>query len=160
MSRSDLEQPMRMNETEVATRLERLAERCRDAGLAVTPQRLAIYRALLRSESHPDAEALYEAVRTEIPNLSLATVYKNLEALQQLGIIRELTPLHETARFDANLDHHHHLVCTACKAVLDLYDADLDGLQLPPTRLKGFKVSNIRVQVEGLCPECARKQRA
>jgi len=151
---------MRLSETEIQTRVEALAERCRDAGLAVTPQRLAIYRALLHSESHPDAEALYEAVRAQIPNLSLATVYKNLEALQELGIIRELTPLHETARFDANLDDHHHLVCTACKAVLDLYDADLDGLQLPTARAKGFLISHIRVQVEGLCPACAKRTRS
>ena len=150
---------MQLSETEMQTRLDALAERCRDAGLAVTPQRLAIYRALLDSESHPDAEALYERVRAQIPNLSLATVYKNLEALQQLGVIRELTPLHETARFDANLDRHHHLVCTECKKVLDLYDRDLDSLQLPTARAMGFKVSNIRVQVEGLCPDCTRRAR-
>ena len=150
---------MRLSESEIRSRLDALTDRCRDAGLAITPQRLAIYRALLQSESHPDAEALYESVRTEIPNLSLATVYKNLEALQQLGIIRELTPLHETARFDANLDHHHHLVCTQCKQVLDLYDEDLDRLHLPPTRAKGFKVSHVRVQVEGLCPACAKSAR-
>jgi Fur family peroxide stress response transcriptional regulator len=148
---------MRPSESEIQSQLTALTDRCRDAGLAVTPQRLAIYRALLCSETHPDAEALYDAVRAEIPNLSLATVYKNLEALQQLGVVRELTPLHETARFDANLDHHHHLVCTACKQVLDLYDDDLDGLQLPTARAKGFRVSSIRVQVEGLCPACAKR---
>ena len=148
---------MRINDAELEQHLASLAERCRDAGLAVTPQRVAIYKALLQSEAHPDAEAVYEKVRAEIPNLSLATVYKNLEALEKLGVVRELTPLHETARFDANLDRHHHLVCTDCKKVLDLYDDDLDGLQLPAARAKGFRVSHIRVQVEGWCPDCARK---
>lgn len=151
---------MRLSDADIQSRLAQLTDRCRDAGLAVTPQRLAIYRALLLSDMHPDAEALYERVRAEIPNLSLATVYKNLEALQQLGIIREVTPLHETARFDANLDRHHHLVCTTCKKVVDLYDEDLDGLQLPAARAKGFKVANIRVEVEGLCPECSKQARS
>lgn len=146
---------MQPSEAEIRSKLEVLTDRCRDAGLPVTPQRLAIYRALLRSPHHPDAESVFESVRAEIPNLSLATVYKNLETLEKLGVVRELTPLHETARFDANLDHHHHLVCTSCKKVLDLYDDDLDGLRLPAARAKGFKVSNIRVQVEGLCSDCA-----
>ena len=147
---------MQLTDVELQTRMEALADACRDAGLSVTPQRLAIYRALLCSQAHPDAEAVFEAVRATIPNLSLATVYKNLETLQQLGVVRELTPLHEAVRFDANLDHHHHLVCTACKAVVDLYDPELDALKLPAERAQGFAVSHLRVQVEGLCPACAK----
>jgi Fur family peroxide stress response transcriptional regulator len=148
---------MELNANEMRQRLDEMAERCRDMGLPVTPQRIAIYRALLQLDSHPDAEAIYEHVRGEIPNLSLATVYKNLEALSKLGVIREVTPLHETARFDANLDAHHHLVCTACKQVVDLYDEGLSKLKVADEHVLGFKVSRIRVQVEGLCPACAKK---
>jgi Fur family peroxide stress response transcriptional regulator len=140
-------------------RLDELTLRCRERGVPVTPQRVAIYKALLQADSHPDAEALYEQVRQEIPNLSLATVYKNLEALEKLGVVRELTPLHETARFDANLDHHHHLVCTSCKKVVDLYDHALDALHVAPALTRGFQISNVRVQVEGRCAECVKAGR-
>jgi Fur family peroxide stress response transcriptional regulator len=147
---------MRLSEPEIQLRLEALAERCRTHGVPLTPQRTAIYRTLLASDAHPDAELLFDQVRQAFPNLSLATVYKNLEALEKLGVIHELTPLHETARFDANLDDHHHLVCVNCKQVTDLYSDGLDALRVPAPQLKGFKVSRIRVQVEGLCPACSK----
>ena len=142
-------------EHEVEERVADLERKCRTEGLPVTPQRLAIYRALLRTDSHPDAEELFDCVRNEFPNLSLATVYKNLDVFEKLGVIRELTPLHETARFDANLDHHHHLICTRCKGVTDLHDRSLDAIRVPKAQVAGFKVEKVHVQIEGLCSTCA-----
>jgi Fur family transcriptional regulator, peroxide stress response regulator len=62
-------------------RMETFAARCRAAGLAVTPQRLAIFRRLVATDRHPSAEELYATVRREMPTLSLATVYKTLDTL-------------------------------------------------------------------------------
>ncbi len=151
---------MKLDEREIGKRLEHLEELCKQQGLPVTPQRIAIYRALLRTDAHPDAEALYDSVRREFPNLSLATVYKNLDVFEKLGVVRELTPLHETARFDANLEHHHHLICTGCQQVVDVHDADLDAIRLAPAQVAGFQVAKIHVQIEGLCPRCATRANA
>ena len=129
---------------------------CKAAGLSVTAQRQAIYAALLESEDHPSPEALYRRVRPAQPNLSLATVYKALEALARLGVAGEVSALSATRRYDGNLDRHHHLVCTGCQKVRDLYDAGLDRVAVP-RGLGGFAAQTVSVQVLGLCAECSRK---
>jgi Fur family transcriptional regulator, peroxide stress response regulator len=144
--------------------VEKFAAYCRTHGLSVTQQRLAIFEALASSREHPSAEQLHRAVQRRIPALSLATVYKNLEALKVIGAVADVNPLHEQGRYEAALPGtgagkpHHHLVCVSCKKVRDLHDSELDRLQVHDAQ--GFDVRAVRVQAEGLCPECrARKGR-
>ena len=88
--------------------------------MAVTPQRLAVLRALLESGDHPRADRIYARVRREHPHISLATVHRTLERLCDVGEASKVTPLHETARYDGNTRPHHHVVCVRCKRVEDL----------------------------------------
>jgi Fur family peroxide stress response transcriptional regulator len=91
-------------------RVAYFAERCRNGGLAVTPQRFAIIEALLATTDHPRAETIFEAVRKLHPHISLATVHRTLETLCQIGEARKVTTLHDSARYDGNLALHHHVV--------------------------------------------------
>jgi Fur family peroxide stress response transcriptional regulator len=145
--------------------VEKFAQYCRTHGLSVTHQRLAIFEALASSREHPSAEQLHKAVQRQIPTLSLATVYKNLEALKVIGAVVDVNPLHEQARYESALPGsgaghpHHHLVCTSCKKVRDLHDSELDRLRVRDAQ--GFDVRAVRVQAEGLCPDCqGRRPRA
>ena len=145
--------------------VEKFAQYCRTHGLSVTHQRLAIFEALASSREHPSAEQLHKAVQRRIPTLSLATVYKNLEALKAIGAVVDVNPLHEQARYESALPGtgaghpHHHLVCTSCKRVRDLHDSELDRLRVRDAQ--GFDVRAVRVQAEGLCPDCqGRRARA
>jgi Fur family transcriptional regulator, peroxide stress response regulator len=141
----------------------RFAAFCRAHGLSVTHQRLAIFEALASSREHPSAEQIHKAVQRRIPTLSLATVYKNLEALKGIGAVADVNALHEEARYEAALpgtgagQPHHHLVCVGCHRILDLHDSRLDGLRLRDAQ--GFTVHSVRVQAEGLCPDCQRRSR-
>ncbi len=137
-------------------RVDDLARRCRDAGMNVTAQRLAVYRALLEADDHPTPEQLYQRVRRRMPSLSLATIYKALEALEKLGAVAQVSPVGDVKRFDANDEHHHHLVCNGCRKVVDFYDERFDALKAP-RKLNGFLVAGLRVEVRGLCADCARK---
>lgn len=142
---------------------------CRTRGLLVTEQRRAIYAVLAASRQHPSAEQIHRAVRGQLPRLSLATVYKNLEALRAIGAVSDVNTLHEHGRYEAALpgagigQPHHHLVCVSCRKVLDLHDRRLDGFRLAPQAAHGFEIRAVRVQVEGLCPSCqsaaSRQQR-
>ena len=138
--------------------VERFAQYCRSHGLSMTQQRLAIFEALASSREHPSAEQLHKAVQRRIPALSLATVYKNLEALKAIGAVADVNPLHEQGRYEAALPGagagrpHHHLVCVSCKKVRDLHDAELDRLRVRDAQ--GFDIRAVRVQAEGLCPDC------
>ena len=140
----------------------RFAQYCRQHGLSLTHQRLAIFEALADSREHPSAEQIHRAVQRRIPTLSLATVYKNLEALKAIGAVADVNPLHEEGRYEAALPGtgagkpHHHLVCVSCKKVRDLHDRDLDRLRVRDAQ--GFEVTAVRVQAEGLCPECRAKR--
>jgi Fur family peroxide stress response transcriptional regulator len=145
----------------VKEQVHRFAEYCREHGLSVTHQRLAIFEALASSREHPSAEQIHRAVQRRIPTLSLATVYKNLEALKEIGAVADVNPLHAQGRYEAALPGtgagrpHHHLVCTSCGKVRDLHDRDFDGLQVRDAQ--GFELRSVRVQAEGLCPDCKNK---
>jgi Fur family peroxide stress response transcriptional regulator len=149
---------MDLSAATLAAKMDELVVRCRSHGLSVTPQRMAIYRALLVAEDHPSPETLYGRVRTEMPSLSLATIYKVLDALVDLGLVHEVAAMSGTKRYEANLEKHHHLVCTQCGTIVDFNDRDLDAV-VPPRRapkLVGFIAETVSVQVMGVCARCSR----
>jgi Fur family transcriptional regulator, peroxide stress response regulator len=130
---------------------------CRTAGLAVTPQRLAIFRQLAGTDRHPSAEELHAAVRREMPTLSLATVYKTLDALARIGAVRPVSRLGARGRWDANLGPHHHLICTGCGAVSDVTEKTLDAAARPARRVAarhGFAADGHAVEIFGRCAAC------
>ncbi len=142
----------------VRSRVEAMMARCRDAGLNVTPQRTAVYRALLESEEHPTPELLFERVKRDMPAVSLATIYKALEALQSLGLVRAVPFVGDKRRFDANDSPHHHLVCERCGSIRDYYDHGFDAL-VPGHRVRGFTAHSISVNITGICSKCSNKRR-
>jgi Fur family peroxide stress response transcriptional regulator len=153
-------------ESEMAAADQRFVEHCRAHGLPVTEQRRAIFAALAASREHPSAEQLFHTIQHRVPKLSLATVYKNLEALRAIGAVSDVNTLHEQGRYEAALPGtgagkpHHHLVCVSCKKVCDLHAAALDAVRVPRQSVNGFEVRAVRVQVEGLCPDCQRRPAA
>ena len=140
-----------------AKRLSEFAARCRRGGLAVTPQRLAIIKALLGSGEHPRADAIYAAVRKQHPHISLATVHRTLETLCDIGEARKVTTLHDCARYDGNITPHHHVVCVKCRRVRDLEIPQLDRLLAGQSALGEFTVLGSSLEIHALCEECGAK---
>jgi Fur family transcriptional regulator, peroxide stress response regulator len=138
--------------------IQKFVEQCKAARMKVTPQRLLIFRALLRDESHPSPDRLYRRIRRSHPTISHATVYTTLEALARHGIIARLTPLHETVRFDPITKPHHHVVCVRCKKVTNLHDADFDSLNIPAYIRRNNTVLGHSVYVNVLCPSCRKSE--
>ena len=132
--------------------------RCAELGLAATHQRQVIYRMLAESEQHPTPETVYHRVRRLIPSISLATVYRNLKTFVGLGLIEEVGSEAGAYRLDANLDRHHHLVCLRCKAVVDLYDPQLDRVRATRPNPNNFRILRYQVEALGLCPRCRAKR--
>jgi Fur family peroxide stress response transcriptional regulator len=137
--------------------LARFRKRCRELGLAVTHQREAIYNLLAATDLHPSPETIYATVRRKIPSISLGTVYKNIRVFIDAGLVREVSPLHETLRLDANLAPHHHLVCARCKKVDDLPEDGVEPVRFRGRLPKGFQLQRTVVEVIGLCAACAPK---
>jgi Fur family transcriptional regulator, peroxide stress response regulator len=135
---------------------DELTEAFRRQGLKVTPQRQCIFRALHHNPAHPSAESVYEVVRAEMPSISLRTVYQTLNDLAAMGELRQLSLGTGSARFDPNLDSHHHLVCDGCGTVMDVY-TDTSGLDLAPGERQGFTVTATQVVFRGTCAECVAR---
>ena len=130
-----------------------LTELFRSRGLKVTPQRQCIFELLQGNDVHPTAESVYAAARVALPMISLKTVYQTLNDLAEMGEIQALDFGTGSTRFDPNVDHHHHLVCTGCGRVHDLY-ADFGHLQVPSGRDEGFTLTSADVVFRGLCSSC------
>lgn len=130
-----------------------LTDLFRRQGLKVTPQRQCIFRALHGNDQHPTAELVYERVTTEMPTVSLRTVYQTLNDLAAMGEINQIDLGTGSARFDPNLEVHHHLVCDGCGSVVDV-EADFTDVQLPSGRAAGFEVSRTEIVFRGRCGHC------
>ena len=134
------------------------------AGCRFTGQRAAVYAYLQGVEDHPTAEQVYQAVREQLPNISLATVYKSLEALAQSGVAHKLTYGDGSARYDCRAEEHYHLRDVATGEVRDLparYDPKLleklDPQLSNQLARDGFKITGSRLEVLGRFE--AKKQR-
>ena len=125
----------------------------RERGLKVTPQRQCIFRVLDGNDVHPTAESVYAAAAAEMPTISLKTVYSTLNDLAAMGEILQLDLGTGSARFDPNTDGHHHLVCTRCGKVRDVYAAA--RVRVPHDQLDGFTIDTTEVVLRGLCDPCS-----
>src|SRR5271165_2109204 len=119
---------MDISHAAIENRLSRFRQRCGELGLALTPQRLAIYQVLAADDSHPGAEDIYRRIKPDLPSLSLGTVYRTLELFEEQGLVSRVHAFGDQARFDANLDPHYHLVCVRCRRVIDFEDERLHKL--------------------------------
>ncbi len=114
-------------------------------------QRDKVLETVRSTESHPGADWVFHEVRKEIPNISLATVYRNLNLLVQSGEISEVL-CDGQLRFDANKKEHFHFICRSCKRI---YDIEETRVAQPDFRLpRGYVVENVRMDFYGLCPDC------
>lgn len=143
-----------MEEKHIEQRVSGFIERSKEYGLKVTPQRIAIYRELASTDQHPSTETIYKKIKDYYPNISLTTVYRTLETFEKLGLISVVNVLYNAARYDANLDPHHHIVCTECKKVEDVYDDSLNNLDVSDKTLGDYKVQGYSLLLNGVCSEC------
>jgi Fur family transcriptional regulator, peroxide stress response regulator len=136
---------------------------CRDGGLSVTHQRLAIFEAVASNDSHPGAEEIYQSVRSRFPTISRGTVYRTLETLCERGLVQDVSRLQGMARFEAGRPPHHHLVCLSCRRIIDVYDESLNRLPVSWRRrtpaggageVAQFAVTGYQIQFVGYCRQC------
>ena len=141
-------------QSEPDERMTRLTHILRDARLRVTPQRLAIYEEVARTDAHPDAERVFRHVRGRMPTVSLDTVYRTLAMLEEMGLVSRVEAGCERARFDANTDPHHHLICTRCGLVRDFQSETADQFAVPPGVEQWGRIDTVHIQVRGVCAGC------
>lgn len=122
--------------------------------LSVTSARLAILGAIERFP-HADAETIWKHAKRKIGSLSKQSVYDNLHALTERGILRMIQPMGHSARYEARVDdNHHHLVCRSCGHTVDVDCAKGKRPCIDPKQTHGFAIDEAEVIYWGICPNC------
>ena len=117
-------------------------------------KRDAILSVIRGTKLHPSAEWVYEKIRDVYPDISLGTVYRNLALFRDDGLVRVVTVVNGTERYDANTLPHPHFACRQCGAVIDITaDFSMTASQLTK---EGFQVENCDITYHGLCPSCSK----
>ena len=136
-------------------RLETMIKKLKDLDFRITPQRLAVLKILAESKGHPSAEDIFKQVKPNFPTTSLATIYKTVHLLKEIGEVVELDFSEESNRYDGNKPYPHaHLVCTRCKTIMDADMATVEKLAKALARKTGYQILNHRLDFFGICPRC------
>ena len=118
-------------------------------------KRNAIMECLRSTDLHPSAETVHEMLRQEHPDISLATVYRNLALFKRQGLIQSLGTVNGVERFDANTMPHVHFICNGCDAVMDLPQVQVpQALGTEAEEATGCQVSSCQLTFTGLCQNC------
>jgi Fur family peroxide stress response transcriptional regulator len=129
----------------------------RSKGYKATPQRIAICRFALYGRDHPSAKKVFDEVRKTYPTVSLATVYKTLHILKELGLVQELNFPQGQRRFDSYLKPHINLVCLRCGNITDLNDLTAQEIVGRVGSAAKFTVTGQRLDLYGICEKCKTK---
>ena len=121
-------------------------------------KRNAILACLQGTTSHPSAEMVYEMLQKEHPDISLATVYRNLARFKSQGLVPSVATVRGVERFDAMTHPHVHFICSSCDAVIDLPQMEIpESLSAEAEEASGCRVRDCRLTFTGLCEKCASK---
>lgn len=122
-----------------------------------TDQRKIIYKEVISSKSHPTTDDVYKNVKEEIPNISLGTVYRNLEILEKEGLIKKIDIDKSKKRYDGNLSKHFHIICLKCGKVDDIGIKEKCSFNDYIETDTDYKILGRQIEFYGICPECLNK---
>nr|WP_320116313.1 Fur family transcriptional regulator [uncultured Desulfuromonas sp.] len=145
--------------TDHQNRLEMIVNKLRHMQFRITPQRLAILKAFLTSETHPTVEEIFQQVKIAFPTTSLATVYKTVHLLKEIGEILEIDFSDNSNRYDGKRPYPHpHIICRQCGAIMDPKIDSLDKMIEEMESKSGYMISSHQINFFGVCPSCRSKK--
>ena len=134
---------------------KQLVARLREHGLRITPQRMAILEILMDSKEHLSAEEIYNQIHDQYPMIGLATVYKTIALLKEMGEITELSFNNQVARYEIHdSPTHPHFICTGCGCIIDLEHKVLDKFPETIAEETGLQIVKTRLVFYGFCQKC------
>lgn len=144
------------------TQVEKLKYKLKLKGYKLTPQRRAIVNMVFEKKGmHLTAEEIYDLVKIDCPEIGLATVYRTVQLLEQIGLIYKINLDDGCNRYELvnedEVHQHHHLICTKCGKVIEVEGDLLDSIERKVEEKYKFKVENHSVKFFGICNECLKK---
>ena len=135
-------------------RLETFVAAARDAGVKMTHQRMEIFREIAATDEHPDVDSIFQRVRRRIPTISPDTVYRTFGLLEKANVLAKISLFCDKARYDANIEKHHHFVCVQCGKVHDFFCEEFNRVKFPEEVSGWGRVDTVYVELRGVCLEC------
>jgi Fur family peroxide stress response transcriptional regulator len=123
-----------------------------EKGLRITPQRIAIYEAILKLNNHPTADDIAAFIKQDHSNIATGTVYKVLESLVANGLVKKVKTERDVMRYDAILENHHHLYDAASDRISDYYNNEINELladYFRKNKIPDFEIGDIKLQIIG-----------
>jgi len=143
---------------EPSKRIDGMIRKLRNTGFRITPQRLAILEVLAESRGHPSAERIHLSVKEKFPTTTIATVYKTLAVLKEIGEVLELEFSGDFNRYDGKKPGPHpHLICIKCKGIVDPELPSLDEMTKKLALDSGYELTGHRLDFYGICPGCRKE---
>ncbi len=127
-------------------------------GLRLTPQRMAIAKQALTTETHPTAIDIYQKIRLEYPTISLATVYSTLDMLVRAGMLQAVNT-RKVMRYDSHAPRHINLICLNCSKIIDVEDEGIAGFVRERAGRFSFHIVDQQYSVYGYCEDCRAEVR-
>lgn len=137
-----------------------LKDKLKETGFKITPQRRAIVEILLKNNhTHLSSEEIYDLVREDCPEIGLATVYRTMQLLDEIGAISKLNLDDGCIRYEICLNkedshNHHHLICKKCGKIMEAKEDLLDSIESEIQKLYNFEILDHDVKFYGLCEDC------
>lgn len=128
----------------------------REKGYKVTPQRIAIFEAIINSQDHPTADQIYQRVSKKYPTISIATIYHTLHLLTKLGLLLELKFSEMSSRFDSNPSPHINVICPNCGEIYDYEVKSIETFWSQIASELGKKPAALRFDFYTICNKCSK----
>ena len=139
-----------------------LKEKLRETGFKITPQRRAVIDILFKHNSeHLSSEQIYDLVRVDCPEIGLATVYRTMQLLDEIGVISKLNLDDGCIRYEISLNknechNHHHLICKNCSKIIEVQEDLLESIESKIQERYKFDIVDHDVKFYGLCEDCKK----
>lgn len=137
-----------------------ITELLRSNGFKVTPQRLAVYEALVNTKEHPNAEMIFNGLQATYPTMSLATVYKTIDILHEIGMVQILNAGEDSFRYDADVSDHAHVRCVECERVDDVFDIETTQFKEHVQKNTQYRLVGQQFYFYGICSDCQKENKS
>ncbi|MBN2427911.1 MAG: transcriptional repressor [Deltaproteobacteria bacterium] len=141
----------------VEIRVQDLVDKLRIKDYRITPQRLAILKTLASTRAHPSVEQIFDKVKVDFPTTSIATVYKTVSLLKDMGELIEFSFGEGSNHYDGrSAVPHPHFICTSCRKIEDIDVPDLEMITEKLAEKENYQITAFQLNFYGKCPDCNR----
>lgn len=130
---------------------------CKKNNLKVTPQRVEIFKEIIKYNDHPSVTNIYQRIKKKFPNISFDTVNRTLQKFVEIGVLKIVEGYEDIRRYDGVIDRHHHFHCIKCFRIIDIYNKRLEEIDIPKVLDEKLTVIDSKIVFEGICNKCKKR---